>query len=104
MHVDHNMLVIGCNMHVTCTLFRIGKFTNNLPVLSFCKLPKGLLVYSTEPRLKIIPRSNAILFQQGLHTLRSTLLKFLELDMEIVSPSISIFMTFVIYAVGKSVL
>ena len=26
MHVDHNMHVIGCNMHVTCTLFRIGKF------------------------------------------------------------------------------
>ena len=25
MHVDHNMHVIGCNMHVTCTLFRIGK-------------------------------------------------------------------------------
>ena len=24
MHVDHNMHVIGCNMHVTCTLFRIG--------------------------------------------------------------------------------
>ena len=25
MHVDHNMHVIGWNMHVTCTLFRIGK-------------------------------------------------------------------------------
>ena len=25
MHVDHNMHVIGCNMHVTCTLFRIGR-------------------------------------------------------------------------------
>ena len=61
------------------------------------------MVYSTEPRLKIIPRSNAILFQH-LHTLRSTLLKFLELDMEIVGPGISIFMTFVIYAVGKAVL
>ena len=24
MHVDHNMHVIGCNMHITCTLFRIG--------------------------------------------------------------------------------
>ena len=24
MHVDHNMHVIGWNMHVTCTLFRIG--------------------------------------------------------------------------------
>ena len=24
MHVDHNMHVIGCNVHVTCTLFRIG--------------------------------------------------------------------------------
>ena len=25
MHVDHNMHVIDCNMHVTCTLFRIGQ-------------------------------------------------------------------------------
>ena len=37
-------------------------------------------------------------------TLWSTLLKYLELDMEIVGPSNSIFMTFVIYAVGKAVL
>ena len=28
MHVDHNMHVIGWNMHVTCTLFRIG-FSHN---------------------------------------------------------------------------
>ena len=56
-----------------------------------------------EPRLKIIPRSNATLLQH-LHTLRSTLLKYLELDMEIVGPSISIFMTFAIYAVRKSLL
>ena len=31
-------------------------------------------------------------------------MKYLVLDMEIVGPSISIFMTFVIYAVGKAVL
>ena len=24
MHVSPNMLVIGCNMHVTCVLFHIG--------------------------------------------------------------------------------
>ena len=28
MHVDHNMHVIGWNMHVTCTVFRIGTHHN----------------------------------------------------------------------------
>ena len=32
------------------------------------------------------------------------MLKYLELDMEIVGPSISIFVIFVIFAVGKAVL
>ena len=32
MHVDHNMHVIGCNMHVTCTLFRIGKYIITLQI------------------------------------------------------------------------
>ena len=46
----------------------------------------------------------AIIGEFTLHTLRSTLLKYLELDMEMVGPSISIFMIFVIFAVGKALL
>ena len=32
MHVDHNMHVIVWNMHVTCTLFRIGFLSFKVPV------------------------------------------------------------------------
>ena len=35
MHVDHNMYVIGCNMHVTCTLFRIGSVFTSLATLAY---------------------------------------------------------------------
>ena len=46
MHVDHNMHVIGWNMHVTCTLFRIGmsildqyyNYNDETMVHRYCKL------------------------------------------------------------------
>ena len=37
MHVDRNMHVIGCNMHVTCTLFLIGWLSSykHVPCLAY---------------------------------------------------------------------
>ena len=40
MHVDHNMHVIGCNMHVTCTLFRIGIWSSTC----LCSVQSGLVL------------------------------------------------------------
>ena len=34
MHVDHNMHVIGWNMHITCTLFHIGQLLRFLHINS----------------------------------------------------------------------
>ena len=42
MHVDHNMHVIGCNMHVTCTLFRIGQTPLDGPLHGWPPMAAGL--------------------------------------------------------------
>ena len=61
MHVDHNMHVIGCNMHVTCTLFRIGYYYIIITIIIiychglehiqlFCNVPSGVLLASIYSR------------------------------------------------------
>ena len=52
MHVDHNMHLIGWNMHVTCTLFRIGSVV--LALVSSLRVVVGLHCFPFQQNSKLV--------------------------------------------------